>query len=413
MDLRRLIRVYVMAGIVVVVGLVIAGVLIKGEARAKTEKLRGGNTLGNPPGMVDHLSMADSAADFQLGAMDGVDLITSSDGVAQVIMKEAETKDYPKKGTWTSPEQKTEYPFTELIPSWNLKTPGETGVYFEVRVHQAADQSWSPWMYIGYWGRVRVVKPVDRFDGGYVNSDNLILSKPADAYQMRAVFQSFEPLGSTTPALRRVSVCYSGVVKDDAERQRLMWKPEITGTWAVDLAVPYRAQGDSSEALSGQICSPTSTSMVMQYFGQNFPTVENAQAIYDNDIGIFGNWGRAVARAGEMGLDSWIMRFRNWDQVKAMISQGQPIICSIRAKKGDFQGPHIYDSTGGHLIVIRGLTADGGVIVNDPARRAKGNGFVYNEADMQRVWIDHGGVAYIIHKPSNQPSPATRAVAIR
>jgi hypothetical protein len=254
-------------------------------------------------------------------------------------------------------------------------------------------------MYIGYWGRVRTPeKRVENFAGGKVNLDNLVLNKPADAYQIRGEMQSFEAQGAGTPMVRRVSVVYSGVVTDEKEREKLAWKPEIKGDWAVDLKVPYRAQGDSTEALSGEICSPTSTSMVMQYLGVNRPTVENAEAIYDNDAGMFGNWGRAVARAGEMGLDGWLMRFRNWDQVKAMISQGQPIICSIRAKKGDFHGPHIYDSTKGHLVVLRGLTAEGNVIINDPARRAKGNGFVYDQGDIQRVWLDHGGVGYIIRK---------------
>jgi hypothetical protein len=260
-------------------------------------------------------------------------------------------------------------------------------------------------MYIGYWGRVRAGRKVDSFEHGTVNTDNLTLERPADAYQIRAIFQSFQPTGNATPALRRVAVCYSGVVADEQERDRLMWKPEIKGTWAVDLPVPYRAQGDSTKALAGQICSPTSTSMVLQYFGVDRPTIENASAIYDQDSGIFGNWGRAVARAGELGMDGWVMRFRNWDQVKAMISAGQPIICSIKAKKGDFQGPYIYEDTDGHLIVIRGLTADGNAIVNDPARRAKGNGFVYNREDVERIWIGHGGVGYIIHKPAAPAVP--------
>jgi hypothetical protein len=190
------------------------------------------------------------------------------------------------------------------------------------------------------------------------------------------------------------------VVADEARREQLAWRPEIVGNWAVDLGVPFRAQGDSTRALAGQICSPTSTSMVMQYCGVDRPTVENALAIYDADTDIFGNWGRAVARAGEMGLDAWIMRFRNWDQVKAMIAAGQPIICSIKAEKGDFKGPFIYESTDGHLIVIRGLTADGGVIVNDPARRVKGDGFVYRQDDLGRAWMGHGGVGYLIRKPA-------------
>ena len=41
--------------------------------------------------------------------------------------------------------------------------------------------------------------------------------------------------------------------------------------------------------------------MVMQFCGVDRPTVENAEAIYDVDSNIFGNWGRAVARAAPGG----------------------------------------------------------------------------------------------------------------
>jgi hypothetical protein len=37
----------------------------------------------------------------------------------------------------------------------------------------------------------------------------------------------------------------------------------------------------------------------------------------------------------------------------------------------------IYENTGGHLLVIRGFTPGGDVIVNDPASRDKGNGAIY------------------------------------
>jgi hypothetical protein len=412
MSERRLIPVYVLLGVVAVLAL--AGVPMltdggkKGEAVAQTRpqdqpttrRARSGNPMGNPPGMVDRLVMIDSAEAFQRGKLDGLEIKGNERGVATVVMEQkGEPERYPKRGTWTSDEVVTAFPFTEVIPSWNLVAPPETGVYFEVRVRDAAAGEWSPWLYIGYWGKVRVARKIEEFDGGTSNTDNLTLKKPADAYQIRAIFQSFAAVGDATPALRRVAVVYSGVVKDDAERERLTWKPEVRDDWAVDLKIPFRAQGDSTKALAGQICSPTSVSMVMHHFGVDRPTIENALSIYDEDSGIFGNWGRAVARAGELGLDGWVTRFRNWDQVKATVAQGQPIICSIKAKKGDFQGPYIYESTGGHLIVLRGLTPEGNVIVNDPARRVKGDGFVYNREDVERIWIGHGGVGYVIRKP--------------
>jgi hypothetical protein len=138
----------------------------------------------------------------------------------------------------------------------------------------------------------------------------------------------------------------------------------------------------------------------MQYLGHDRPTEENALAIYDTEYDMFGNWGRAVAWAGENGFDAWLTRFRTWDQVKAVIAQGQPIIASIRFKKGECPS-FVIDHTAGHLIVIRGVTRDGDLIVNDPASRTRGNGAVYKADEMAKAWIAHGGVGYIIRKPKS------------
>ena len=138
--------------------------------------------------------------------------------------------------------------------------------------------------------------------------------------------------------------------------------------------------------------------MVLEYFGVNRPTVENALAIYDPENEIFGNWGRAVARAGELGLDAWITRFRNWDQVKAQIAAGRPVVASVRFKPGEFPSA-VLPETNGHLIVVRGFTPAGDVVVNDPANKERGNDAVYRADELARAWFGHGGVAYIIRRP--------------
>jgi hypothetical protein len=137
--------------------------------------------------------------------------------------------------------------------------------------------------------------------------------------------------------------------------------------------------------------------MVMAYMGVDRSTEENALAIYDEEYDMFGNWNRAVQRAGELGLDAWLQRFRNWDQVKSMIAKGQPIVAGIKFNKGEFPSA-LYASTNGHLIVIRGFTKSGDVIVNDPASRTKGDGVVYKASELAKAWFGHGGVGYVIRK---------------
>ena len=135
--------------------------------------------------------------------------------------------------------------------------------------------------------------------------------------------------------------------------------------------------------------------MVLNYRGDDSAMVENALAIYDPDYGIFGNWGRAVAYAGQRGFDAYLDRIRTWDQVKAYIAQGQPVIASIRFESGTFPS-NVMDATNGHLVVIRGLTPDGDAVMNDSASKARGEGIVYRSEELARAWLRHGGVAYII-----------------
>ena len=174
--------------------------------------------------------------------------------------------------------------------------------------------------------------------------------------------------------------------------------------WARDLEVPFHTQKDAPKALSGEICSPTSVTMVMGYWGVDRPVVENALAIWDGENEMFGNWGRAVARAGELGMDGWLTRFRSWDEVKEQIAAGQPVVASIRFKKGTFPSA-VMPSTGGHLIVVRGFTPGGDVIVNDPASRERGKGAVYRAEELARAWFDRGGVGYIIRRTGHFSAP--------
>ncbi|WP_428939033.1 C39 family peptidase [Fontivita pretiosa] len=359
-----------------------------------------GNVLVGRPNMVDRLIMFDSVERFLAGELEHVAVI--HDDPALVVLDDRRLKTYPRYGSWTSPVIQTEFAFTELIPSWNVHAPANTGVRFQVRTRDARSGQWSPWLYVGQWGRTsaarRIDRPLTHFQHGVVHTDTLLLDRAADALQVRASLQSFDLDRTINPSVRRVAVSYSGQVNDDGVRAMLIESLPVRGNWAKDLKVPFRAQGDSPPALRSQICSATATTMVMAWWGVDRPTVENALAIYDESADIFGNWSRAVARAGELGLDAWITRFRNWEQVKAMIQMNQPIIAAIRFKRGEFPSSVLKQSDG-HLVVIRGLLPSGDVICNDPASRDKGNGVIYKAEELGRAWFTNaGGVGYVIRR---------------
>lgn len=358
----------------------------------------------NPPGITDKLVQITDADGWSDGTMTNANV--QPDAPARIELGYRES-DFPRIGTWTGSPVDSAFPFTELIASFNVTTPPDTGVSLDVRVQQ--DGVWSPWAFMQNWGKT--LTPPDRtirWDSGQVRVDTLYLEKPATAYQCRLGLISFntDPK-SPRPSVRRLSVCYSGVVADAKLRAKILsgsndptTRPTSPGQWARDLPVPFRGQGDdrNPKSIRKLICSPTSTSMVLQYDGFDRTTLENATAMYDLQYDMFGNWGRAVARAGEMGLDAYLTRFRNWDQVHEMIARGVPVIASIRFRKGEVKG-FLYEFTKGHLLVIRGFKPNGDVIVNDPARKAKGNGVVYPADEFAKAWFNHGGVGYVIEKP--------------
>lgn len=352
--------------------------------------------LQNLPGMVDRTVRFVSADDFSAGRFESSKL--EREGRARVVLNDVNPRAYPREGTWTTPTIKAELPFTEFLPSWNADVPADCGVAFEARVRDHERGTWSPWLYVGSWGRPLSYEHVEKFEGGRLNVDNLQLTRPCDAFEMRVKFASYGVEPTQVPSLRRLHVIYSGM---SPESERAKWeRPALIMTgWDRNLPVPYRPQGDAPPALAKQVCSPTSTSMVMQYWGVDRPTVPNALAIWDDDHKLFGNWGRAVQFAGSLGLDAWLERFRSWDQVKAKIAEGQPVVASIRFNEGEFPSS-VLKSSKGHLIVIRGFTKDGDAICNDPGNRARGNNVVYKANELGHAWFDHGGVGYIIKGPT-------------
>ena len=182
----------------------------------------------------------------------------------------------PAIGTWTGPEIESDFDFTQLIASFNPMCPPNTGITMDVRVDQAG--TWSPWIYLQSWGKC--LTPPDRavkWDAGHADVDTLFLDHPADKYQTRITMVSFDfDAAKNSPSVRHMAVTYTGVVSDPAKRAKIYesindptTRPSTIGTWARDLDVPFRGQGDykNPRAIWGMICSPTSTSMVLSFYG--------------------------------------------------------------------------------------------------------------------------------------------------
>lgn len=131
--------------------------------------------------------------------------------------------------------------------------------------------------------------------------------------------------------------------------------------------------GGGSIATSG--CGPTSFAMVVTYLlGQRItpPDVvgwSGAKTYYVPDAGMsWSFFGDAVAHY-QCGN---VQQTTDMDTVLKALSDKRPVICS--------QGPGIFTAHG-HFIVLRGITADGKVLVNDPNDSTAKN-FINREFDI-------------------------------
>ncbi len=355
------------------------------------------NQLGNDPNTIDRLLFIDSKEAWEAGELNRLEIIEHPDTACSALTIEKGVRGYPARGRFVSEVIETDIPFTELLPSWNADIDDETGLTVQIRVRDSENDFWSPWLYLGQWGKsLHWPNRTLRFETGSVHVDHIRLELPADAFQYRITMYSYDMSGEKRPVLRRLAAAYSGVIEDADQRAGLREASTLDGVWQKSLPVPFYTQQDLDPSVSGSTCSPTSVSMVVGYRSEEEQNVlENALKIYDPEYGIFGNWNRATAFAGDEGYVSWVQRMRNWDQVKSLIVEGQPVIASIRFREGEFPSNPM-KSTRGHLIVIRGFDDEGNVIVNDPAHKEVGDAIVYNAEELGRAWFDKGGVAYII-----------------
>lgn len=133
--------------------------------------------------------------------------------------------------------------------------------------------------------------------------------------------------------------------------------------------IPY---GGGSIASSG--CGPTSFAMIASYLTGNTITPPDAVAWCGNSYykpGVGTYWSYFQAAASHFGCGS-VTQTSNANTVLQALSEGCPVISSQRA--GLF-------TSGGHFIVLQGVTANGKVLVNDP-NDSDAKNYINREFDM-------------------------------
>lgn len=290
--------------------------------------------------------------------------------------------------------------FDQAIVSWNARTP--PGSYLTVHLQARVDGNWTGWYRMGLWNTDGRPQPRTSFDDqddefGSVHTDTVVLEKRGDAIRARVELLSAD--GRTYPALR-----YLAVDVIDSSQPLPPDKP-FRKAWGTELDVPEISQLSAEDGAGW--CSAASTAMVLGYWSRklNRPELdvrlaEAARGIHDEAWGGTGNWTFNTAYAGEFdGIRAYVMRFDSISRVEQWLASGVPVIVSATYHKMNPENPE----SDGHLMVLRGFTANGDPIFNDPwTRLDRGETVrrVYSLQSFADAWLGPGGshgTAYVIH----------------
>jgi hypothetical protein len=300
--------------------------------------------------------------------------------------------------------------FDRAVASWNADCPPGTSVMVELQTSPDGGGSWSTWYEIARWGDPELANQppksarVKSDPMGKVDEDTLELVKKADRLRCRVTLSTIHREVSPLVSLVAVSVF------DNASKV----PPDNTPgpSWGHEVQADFRSQGAENADLSYRVCGPTSTGMMLTSHGVKLPTARVAEACWDELNGIYGNWPFIAAGASALMrrnaelmpskpghpkvFRSFVSFAPDWKDVEAEIAAGNPCVVSIHYKQGELKGSPT-SASDGHLILVRGFTRTGDVVVNDPAAKTPAKGrLVYNRQQLHAA--RHGG-PIIIFRP--------------
>jgi hypothetical protein len=355
--------------------------------------------------------------------------------------------------TWTSPVHTLTVPATEVIASWNAHTPA--GTWIEVELQGTySDGGQTPWYVMGRWTAgddkdvdIRRTSVDDQSDGrSSIWTDTFSIDDAASglrlaSYRLRLTLLR-TPGSDAAPTVWRIGAMGSDVPDRFTVPASA---PGLSG----ELTVPRYSQ----EIHAGQYpeydgggeawCSPTSSQMIIEYWGRKPSRADlawvnpdyadpqvchAARFTYDYQYEGAGNWPFNAAYASTYkDLQGVVTRLTSLTDLETLIAAGIPAITSQSFLEKELTGSGY--GTSGHLMTVIGFTADGDVIANDPAspsdpavRR------VYKRHEWENIWLrtkrynasgkvvsGTGGVCYLYFpaRPTPRQRRALAAVGVR
>jgi hypothetical protein len=301
----------------------------------------------------------------------------------------------PERGAdWTSPWCAPGFEFTELVASWSATTP--RGTWIEVSAQARAAGAWHC---LGRWASGPGARHRTSVTGDpEVDTDVWRPSGGADEYRLRVRLHA-------SPSGRRPTLHTVGAVTS-AGRVRTTTSRPLHRTERI-LDVPRLSQLTWKEVGGRGWCSPASVAMVLCHAGRLPPATDIpavAAMVGDPAYGA-GNWSFNTAATATLAGNAFVTRLHDLRDAERFLDAGLPLVASVAYPPAGLTGAPTH-ATDGHLLVIRGFTADGDVVANDPgAPSERSVRRTYDRGQLERAWLQgSGGLVYVIHR-DDQPPP--------
>lgn len=288
----------------------------------------------------------------------------------------------------------------ELVPSWNVDLPAETGLALEARAW--IGERPTRFYHLGHWSEDGKSPPRESVKGqnddhGEVQTDTLVLKHPARRLELRVTLLGKAP---SVASLRFVGVS----LLDRSARPPTL--PPNPTAWGRVLEVPERSQANYPGGAQSW-CSPTCVSMVLAYWARQLqrPELDHdvpavVSGVYDPNWSGTGNWPFNTAFAGSFpGLRAYVTRFTDVSELEDWLAAGLPVVVSVSYEL--LQGrPRTRES--GHLVVCVGFDQQGNIVVNDPGTRLNVRK-TFARDNLVRAWAESHNTVYLIYPLGRTP----------
>lgn len=276
--------------------------------------------------------------------------------------------------------------FDELVPSWNVLMDKDSSVAISIAVGN--EEGFGSYFVMGTW-KENWKKSFSNQSNDYatVYIDTVVRKiEEVDRFKLKVIFHEGN---EQYPILQNLSVTTKPHNQSMSVDTSILTEREIIVSPLQQLSIP---------TIGNSICSPTSTTMVLDYYGHTFTPTEVSETVYDQGASIYGNWSFNASFAGGFSdLYARVEYINSLEKMMYYINNDTPLVVSIKTQSVSQLEGSIMAYPSGHLVVLVGFKQVNDTwyaIINDPAEYS--DDAVRREYKLTQFLDSMSGYVYVI-----------------